>query len=97
MLLDVTGLSLTLNGRANLHDLVNQVQPLSLILNGVTAFFALVGFARSGLVAWRPAIMLAVLTTVMAPLGAWLHRSWMHASSESFASPQLPSLLMRPS
>jgi len=55
-----------------LHDLVNQVQPLSLILNGVTALFALFGFARSGLVMWRPAILLAIVTTVAAPLGGYL-------------------------
>jgi uncharacterized membrane protein YfcA len=55
-----------------LHDLVHQVQPLSLFLNGVTALFALFGFARSGLVQWRPAIWLAIVTTVVAPLGAWL-------------------------
>ena len=33
-----------------LHDLVHRVQPLSLLLNGVTALFSLFGFARSGLV-----------------------------------------------
>lgn len=55
-----------------LHDLVNQVQPLSLILNGVTALFALFGFARSGLVMWKPAILLAVATTLVAPLGGYL-------------------------
>lgn len=55
-----------------LHDLVHEVQPLSLVLNGITALFSLFGFARSGLVAWRPAILLAVVTTLVAPLGAWL-------------------------
>ncbi len=55
-----------------LNDLVNQVQPLSLILNGVTALFSLFGFARSGLVMWRPAILLAIVTTVVAPLGGYL-------------------------
>ncbi|MBI1285923.1 MAG: TSUP family transporter [Thiobacillus sp.] len=55
-----------------MHDLVNQVQPLSLILNGITALFALFGFAKSGLVQWRPAILLAIVTTVSAPFGAWL-------------------------
>lgn len=54
-----------------LVDLVHEVQPLSLLLNGVTALFSLLGFAKSGLVAWRPAILLAVVTTVTAPLGAW--------------------------
>lgn len=55
-----------------LHDLVHEVQPLSLFLNGITAFFSLLGFARSGLVDWRPAILLAIVTTLAAPLGAWL-------------------------
>jgi uncharacterized protein len=55
-----------------LPDLVNQVQPLTLILNGVTALFATFGFARSGFVDWRKAIGLAVVTTLSAPLGAWL-------------------------
>ncbi len=57
-----------------LPDLVNQVQPLTLILNGLTALFATLGFARSGLVDWRKAIILAVVTTAAAPLGAWLTR-----------------------
>lgn len=55
-----------------LHDLVHEVQPLSLFLNGVTALFSLFGFARSGLVMWKPAILLAVVTTVTAPLGGYL-------------------------
>lgn len=55
-----------------MHDLVHEVQPLSLFLNGITGLFSLFGFARSGLVAWRPAILLAVVTTVFAPFGAWL-------------------------
>ncbi len=53
-------------------DLVHEVQPLSLVLNGITALFSLFGFAKSGLVDWRPAILLAVVTTLAAPLGAWL-------------------------
>src|SRR5512134_3062573 len=55
-----------------LHDLVHEVQPLSLILNGVTALFSLYGFERSRLVEWRPAILLAIVTTLTAPLGALL-------------------------
>lgn len=55
-----------------LHDLVHEVQPLSLFLNGITALFSLIGFARSGLVMWRPAILLAIVTTVTAPLGGYL-------------------------
>ncbi len=57
-----------------LPDLVHQVQPLSLLLNGITALFAVFGFARSGLVDWRKAVILAVVTTVSAPFGAWLVR-----------------------
>ncbi|MDM7324443.1 MAG: sulfite exporter TauE/SafE family protein [Thermus sp.] len=55
-----------------LPDLVHQVQPLSLLLNGVTALFAVFGFAQSRLVDWQKAIPLALVTTVFAPLGAWL-------------------------
>jgi hypothetical protein len=55
-----------------LHDLVHEVQPLSLFLNGITALFSLFGFARSGLVAWKPAILLAVVTTICAPIGGYL-------------------------
>ncbi len=54
-----------------LPDLVHQVQPLSLLLNGITALFAVFGFAQSGYVDWKKAIPLAVVTTVSAPFGAW--------------------------
>jgi uncharacterized membrane protein YfcA len=53
-------------------DLVNEVQPLSLLLNGATALAAGVGFARSGLVDWRKAGILAGVTAFAAPLGALL-------------------------
>jgi len=61
-------------------DLVNEVQPLSLLLNGVTAAFAAWGFAKSGLIDWRKALTLAwtlsalagiTLSTVVPPL---IHR-----------------------
>jgi uncharacterized membrane protein YfcA len=55
-----------------LPDLVHQVQPLSLLLNGITALFAVFGFAQSGYVEWRKAITLAVITTISAPFGALL-------------------------
>lgn len=58
-----------------LPDLVNQVQPLSLVLNGVTALFATFGFARSGFVDWRRAGWLAAVTTLSAPVGAYLAQS----------------------
>lgn len=54
-----------------LEDLVHQVQPLALLLNGVTAAFAVVGFAQSRLVDWKKALLLALVTTLSAPLGAW--------------------------
>ncbi len=54
-----------------LPDLVHQVQPLSLLLNGITALFSVFGFAKSGYVEWRRAITLAVVTTVFAPAGAY--------------------------
>ena len=53
-------------------DLVHQVQPLSLLLNGLTALFATLGFAKSGLVEWRKAFPLAAVTTVFAPMGSLL-------------------------
>ncbi len=53
-----------------LPDLVHQVQPLSLLLNGLTALFAAFGFARSGYLDWSRALPLAVVTTLFAPLGA---------------------------
>lgn len=55
-----------------LPDLVHQVQPLSLLLNGVTALFSVFGFAKSGYVDWRKAITLAAITTIIAPSGAYL-------------------------
>jgi uncharacterized membrane protein YfcA len=58
-----------------LPDLVNQVQPLTLILNGLTGLFATIGFAQSGYVDWKKAVVLAVVTTLAAPIGAYLTRS----------------------
>lgn len=58
-----------------LPDLVNQVHPLSLLLNGVTALFALAAFARAGFVDWRRGGALALVTTLTAPLGAAAARS----------------------
>ncbi|MBC7363640.1 MAG: sulfite exporter TauE/SafE family protein [Candidatus Aminicenantes bacterium] len=55
-----------------LPDLVHQVQPLSLLLNGVTALLSTFGFARSGFVGWKKAIPLAAITTASAPLGAFI-------------------------
>ena len=55
-----------------MEDLVHQVQPISLLLNGITALFAAFGFARSGYIDWRQAGMLAIITTISAPVGAYL-------------------------
>ncbi len=55
-----------------LPDLVHQIQPLSLLLNGVTALFAVFGFAKSGNIVWKKALILATITTIIAPLGSWL-------------------------
>lgn len=58
-----------------LPDLVNQVQPLTLLLNGLTGLFATLGFARSGYVDWKKALILAVVTTASAPIGSLLAHS----------------------
>ena len=55
-----------------MNSLVHEVQPLSLTLNGVTALFATLGFARSGYIDWKKAFTLAVVTTISAPIGAVL-------------------------
>ncbi len=54
------------------HDLVNQVQPLALLLNGITAIFSAFGFAKSGYLKWKEAIILSIITTISAPIGAFL-------------------------
>ncbi|MGB9715628.1 MAG: sulfite exporter TauE/SafE family protein [Thermodesulfovibrionales bacterium] len=55
-----------------LPDLVHQVQPLSLLLNGITAMFSVFGFAKSGFVDWKKAIILSIITTLSAPAGSYL-------------------------
>ncbi|GAB5047250.1 sulfite exporter TauE/SafE family protein [Thermodesulfovibrio sp. TK110] len=55
-----------------MEDLVHQVQPLSLLLNGVTALLSTLGFAKSGFVDWRKAIPLSIITTASAPIGAYI-------------------------
>lgn len=57
-----------------LPDLVAQVQPLSLLLNGVTALFSLAGFAKAGYVDWKRGGILALVTTLSAPVGSYLAR-----------------------
>ncbi|MEM1604654.1 MAG: sulfite exporter TauE/SafE family protein [Fervidicoccaceae archaeon] len=53
-------------------DVVHEVQPVALLLNGFTAAFSAVGFARSKLIRWRDAFVLAVMTTASAPIGSLL-------------------------
>jgi hypothetical protein len=49
-------------------DLVHEVRPLGLLLNGVTAIFAAYGFARSKLIDWKTALpVLSVATLTAAP------------------------------
>ncbi|MEM4750095.1 MAG: sulfite exporter TauE/SafE family protein [Sulfolobales archaeon] len=55
-----------------LSDLVREVQPLALLLNGFTALFSAIGFSRSGFVNWKRALLLAVATTSSAPIGSLL-------------------------
>jgi uncharacterized membrane protein YfcA len=55
-----------------MSDLVHQVQPLSLLLNGITALFSVLGFAKSRLIDWKKALLLSEVTVIYAPLGAWL-------------------------
>ncbi|MFO3797053.1 MAG: TSUP family transporter [Anaerolineales bacterium] len=50
-----------------LPDLVNQVQLLTLVLNGLTALFSTFGFARSGFIDWKEAILLAVVASLYLP------------------------------
>src|SRR6267142_1900762 len=61
-------------------DLVNSVQPIALFLNGVTALFSAVSFARAGLVDWRRSCRLAVVTSIFSPLGAWV-AEWVRESA----------------
>lgn len=58
-------------------NLVNEVQPIALFLNSVTALFSAVAFARAGYVDWRKSLQLAAVATAFSPLGAFaaLHTS----------------------
>lgn len=53
-------------------DLVHQVQPLTLLLNGLTGLFSAIGFARSRYVDWPKAIILGIVTGISAPIGSYL-------------------------
>ena len=54
-----------------LDDLVNQVQPLALLLNGATAAASAAGFAVAQAVPWRRALAMTAVTSAAAPLGTW--------------------------
>jgi uncharacterized membrane protein YfcA len=54
------------------YDLINEIQPWALLLNGLTAISAAIAFWRRGMVDKRGAIILVTITTVGAPLGVWL-------------------------
>jgi uncharacterized membrane protein YfcA len=54
------------------YDLINEIQPWALLLNGLTAISAATAFWRRGMVDKRGAIILVTITTVGAPLGVWL-------------------------
>ncbi|MCE2725019.1 MAG: sulfite exporter TauE/SafE family protein [Burkholderiales bacterium] len=53
-------------------NLVGSVQPLALLLNGLTALFAAIPFAYAGLVDWRKSGTLAFVMCFFAPVGALL-------------------------
>jgi len=53
-------------------DLVHEIQPLSLILNGITALLSALGFGKSGFIDWKKAIFLSIITTIFAPVGAYM-------------------------
>jgi hypothetical protein len=57
---------LSLNGM----DLVHQVQPIALFLNGVTALCSAVSFGRAGYIEPARSAQLAAVATVFSPLGA---------------------------
>ncbi len=53
-------------------ELKHVIMPWSLWLNGLTAISGAVAFARAGMVDWRTALPLLLITTIVAPLGVWL-------------------------
>ena len=54
------------------YDLINEIQPWALLLNGLTAISAAIAFWRKGMVDKRGALILVTITTIGAPLGVWL-------------------------
>lgn len=53
-------------------DLKHEIMPLSLWLNGITAIASAIALACKGMVDWRTAIPLLLITTIVAPIGVWL-------------------------
>ncbi|MGB8644980.1 MAG: sulfite exporter TauE/SafE family protein [Anaerolineae bacterium] len=53
-------------------ELKDVIMPWSLWLNGLTAISGAVAFARAGMVDWRTALPLLLITTLVAPIGVWL-------------------------
>ena len=56
-------------------DLIHQIQPIALFLNGVTALFSAISFARAGYVQWPRALSLSVIASICSPLGAMAAQS----------------------
>jgi hypothetical protein len=54
------------------YDLVNEIQPWALLLNGLTAISGAIAFWKAGMVDRRGALILIVVTTIGAPIGVWL-------------------------
>lgn len=57
---------LSLNG----GDLVNELQPVALFLNAVTALFSAIAYGRAGQIDWRSAGWISLVATAMAPIGS---------------------------
>ncbi len=53
-------------------ELKHEIMPLSLWLNSITAIASAVTLARKGMVDWRTALPLLIITTIVAPIGVWL-------------------------
>ena len=51
-------------------DLVSQIQPIALFLNGLTALFAAISFGRAGFINWPRSLALAAVGSVFSPAGA---------------------------
>ena len=52
-------------------DLVHEVQPVALFLNGITALFSALAFSRAGYVDWPSALWISAVATVLSPCGAY--------------------------